>query len=615
MAVWQKPKTTRRYIHPPMSERFYTIWSEGKLILGEAEAALGPKYFDIASSGIWFFDKEKERAFDVKEAVIIQREDGIPVHGVKHKLGELDFSLECFAPLGLAPACYIKIRVENNTDSTGSAKLGILLRTALEHQLVDDAPDCYAPHNPSISTWEKLSCSWTASSGFYTDGERKIYSKGNINFCFDETAGVGVADIVLAPGGACEEFFVFNIGKISHFDYGAERDCAICGWRGELARIKKDRLPRAVRESAERMKTITNLTVQLLQCFCRPKGTDFVFARQGGLRRQVWTFESMSVLEALGRIGDFSDYIEPVIDLYFNEFFTESGEMLVFGIPWAMATANVLQSFSIYAMQKKDKEYFSRYFEKAYRSFLWIKDTRASVVQTDTVAGGLFPPLQSCDSPLVFQSWTNTDTFNLRGLRAFSEACEIFGKDSAAKEVRAEYEGYMNSVRSVWEKIKHEENGGIKIPYSPIFSDGEIVKIFPFSPFIAFFVDMLDFDLEDTKKVVKAYTDTGMIRGGLYDRMPDKAKQSIYTKYNLDLSGRCVVWYVACQEYYWFSYFLRHGMREQCEEIMRDIYRYAMTEEYYMLERYHENEPYFVPWSPNASANGRVINMILDFYK
>ena len=94
----------------------------------------------------------------------------------------------------------------------------------------------------------------------------------------------------------------------------------------------------------------------------------------------------------------------------------------------------------------------------------------------------------------------------------------------------------------------------------------------------------------------------------------DKAK-SIYTKYNLDDSGKCVVWYVACQEYYWFLYFLRHGMRERCEEILRDIYRYAMTDEYYMIERYHENEPYFVPWSPNASANGRVINMILDFCK
>ena len=37
-----------------------------------------------------------------------------------------------------------------------------------------------------------------------------------------------------------------------------------------------------------------------------------------------------------------------------------------------------------------------------------------------------------------------------------------------------------------------------------------------------------------------------------------------------------------------------------------------MTDECVMVERYHQRDPYFVPWSPNASANGRFINMLLD---
>ena len=39
-----------------------------------------------------------------------------------------------------------------------------------------------------------------------------------------------------------------------------------------------------------------------------------------------------------------------------------------------------------------------------------------------------------------------------------------------------------------------------------------------------------------------------------------------------------------------------------------------MTDEYYMVERYADNDPYYVPWSPNSSANGRLISMLLDFY-
>lgn len=614
MTKWQRPKTTRRYIHPPMSERFYTLWSEGKLVFGEAEAALGGKYYDLVSAGMWFFDKGAKREFDIKSARLLQREDGIPTHGVAFKLGNLDFSLECTAPMGLTPACYIKIRLENNTGEESSERLGILFRTAKEAELIEEAPDCYASHDPHLSDWRKLDSGWGEKNGVYTDGVRKVLSKGNIKFSFDGESGEASAEICLVPGEACEEFFAFDIGEVSDFDYEAVRATAVEDWKRELGRIKPEKLPVAVRESAEHMKTISNLTVQLLQCFCKPKGTNFVFARQGGLQRQVWTFESMSVLESLSRIGDFADYIEPIIKLYFEEFLTESGEVRVFGIPWAMSTANVLNSFSDYAVRVGGAEFFDKYFEKAMRSFRWIKDSRASVDGSNNLVCGLFPPMQSCDADLVFQSWLFTDAFNIRGLFAFGRACEHFGKADAAKEVMAEYGDYMRAIRGIWDGIKREENGRIKIPYTPNLPNGVIADKFVFNPFIAFFVDALDFDIEDAEKVIREYTLSGMIRGGLYDRMPDKAGKGS-TKFNLDENGRCVVWYVAFQEYYWFLYFLRHGARDKCEEILSALYCYAMTDEYYMIERYNERDPYFVPWSPNASANGRVINMILDFYK
>ena len=55
---------------------------------------------------------------------------------------------------------------------------------------------------------------------------------------------------------------------------------------------------------------------------------------------------------------------------------------------------------------------------------------------------------------------------------------------------------------------------------------------------------------------------------------------------------------------------MNHAMRDRAKEIIDD----AMTSEYYMIDHYHENDPYFCPWSPNASANGRLINMLLDCY-
>lgn len=30
-----RPRPTRRYLHPPRSERMFTLWAEGKIVFGE----------------------------------------------------------------------------------------------------------------------------------------------------------------------------------------------------------------------------------------------------------------------------------------------------------------------------------------------------------------------------------------------------------------------------------------------------------------------------------------------------------------------------------------------------------------------------------------------------
>ena len=73
-------------------------------------------------------------------------------------------------------------------------------------------------------------------------------------------------------------------------------------------------------------------------------------------------------------------------------------------------------------------------------------------------------------------------------------------------------------------------------------------------------------------------------------------------------------WYTSYSDMYWFYHYLAIGEREKAENILVGQLKYGMTPEYYMLERYADNDPYFTPWLPNASANGRTIMMLCDFY-
>ena len=203
--------------------------------------------------------------------------------------------------------------------------------------------------------------------------------------------------------------------------------------------------------------------------------------------------------------------------------------------------------------------------------------------------------------------------FLLRSIAALKEAFSYFG-DKRADEITEEYEDYLSVMRRIFIDIaKRCEGDEIKIPFTPVGDDQKVAENFVFGHFGAYLVESVDPPVEDALRVINYYTRRGFMKGGLYNRMPDK-NSSGSTVENLDENGKCIVWYMTAHEYFWFLYFMRHGMRERALEIINDTVRYAMTEEFYMIERYKETDPYFCPWSPNASANGRILNMLLDYY-
>ena len=155
----------------------------------------------------------------------------------------------------------------------------------------------------------------------------------------------------------------------------------------------------------------------------------------------------------------------------------------------------------------------------------------------------------------------------------------------------------------------------MEVPYTPSGNNEEVAKRFAFSPAIGFLVDALNMEPCDYERIINYYTRRGQMRGGLYQKMPNKDPNIPGVVISKIASvGFGYIWYVCAHEYGWFNCLYRHGDMERCSEIIRDAEKYAMSDEYYMLERYHQGDPWYAPWSPNASCSGRLINMILDLY-
>lgn len=620
---WQRFKTTRMYIHPPKAERIFTLWREGKIMMGEIETPINQPYENVHAAGIWFVDENGERADFAKSRYIV-REDGIPAHTLVFYLGGLECTLECVSPHERKPTLYAKLTVRSATGEDVSEKLGFILRDGMESELIFGAPDVYGIYAPRVDAWLNTESTFIADCGFRS-GECFLELTGAEGLEYDALRGVGMIDINLSAGEEKTLYIALGRGEGAKSCFKAAKASAIASWEGELAKITK--LPKSISSDPEQYKMIKNLTVQLLQCFCYGKDTYNLYSRQGGLQRRVWTYEAMPVLEGLMRIGDFEDYIEPTIDVYFNEFYTESGEIVPLGIHWAMATGTVLNSFGTHAILR-GKDFFLKYRDKAMRSFDWMRKLRGQKTYDGAVApsdsnrlgntylcvDGLFPPMSACDDPLVFQAWLSTDGNNILGLRAFTEACEMFGDERAA-EVRAEYESYRGVMQKALDRFVREAEGTdeLKIPYTPAGDVPEVTERYHFSPSIGFIMNALRPAPEIYEKVINYYTRRGLMIGGLYNKMPDKDPSIPGNLLSVvDDAGHSVIWYVCAQEYGWFKNFLQHGELERCREIVRDSVKFAMSDEYYMLERYHESNPWYSPWSPNASCNGRMINMLLD---
>lgn len=607
---WQRARTTRLYVQPPKSERLYTLWREGKLCFGENENPI-TDYLAQTSSAIWFVDGDGEQ-LDFKRGEYVMQPDGTPVHGIRNSVGNLGVSIETFAVCERKATCYVKLTLTNKSDAPIHEKFGFVLRTALEKQLLFDAPDNYGIYAPKLDYWMEIPATWKQDGTTFRDGERTIKTCGELHFTLEESTGFAFAEFDLAPQESREVVFAYNIGAFAFGDYEAELEKVLGFWEKELARINK--LPEKIANNPEQVRLIKNLVVHILQCFCYSKGNDYLLSRQGGLQRQIWTGEADSVLDMLPRIGDFDAYVEPAVDTYFNVFWMETGEVVPFGIWWAMQTGNVLYSFSKYAMER-GKEYFMKYREKAVKSFQWMRATRASTVASGKVVAGLYPPLTSCDDDLVFQNWNFTDTSNLSALKAFLAACRQFG-DSMESEVQAELDDYLSVMRKYW-KLRVEQHADDKelLPYyAPIGDNAAYEKSFIFAASTWSFINTVDVDVADCEKFLKYLENRNLKKGGLYNKMPGIMGPKASLKHSYDAAGKSVVWYVSTAESQFFHYFLRHGMKERCEEIIRDQIRFAMTDEYYMIERFHEDNPWFIPWSPNASANGRMITMLLEYY-
>lgn len=607
---WQRPKTTRRYLHPPKSERLFTLWAEGKILFGQVNLNGFPigagyeagKYYyraleSCAVSLVCGADAQQPDFRNVKNLIT---EDGTPVHAVQYALGDLTLTLEGFCNTQRKATCFSKVTLHNHSSAAAEETVGLLLRSGKEVDLAYGAPNCYVSHNPQIAALKALPATWTREGDRFTDGTRVLHLCSDTVPLWNEETGLLTLPCRLAAGEALSFTFSLDMGETATYSYEEEKEKNAAFWQTELARL--DKLPEKLENDPAQLKMARHLVAQLLQTFSYPIGETFLLSRQGGLMSIIWPSEALFTIEALSKAGHFGAYIEPALAAYFDVMQADSGEIINRGAYWGSVTASALYSFSVYAVTAP-RTFYDAYRDKAYRAYAWIRDTRRAVTDSQAVAGGLFPPVHSNDWDQQFQGWTLTDVFNLFAMDALATAAEQFG-DEIAPELRQEHDAYLADMKRHFQKYLDAADGSdeLKLPLKPIGDDQYLIDGgFPLIYHGRFILCGVIEKETDIYRVYRYLVNHGIFKNGNYGHMRYK--------------GSDHVWYFSFPDYYWFIIWMRLGQREKAQEVLNAQINYAMTDEYYMIERHDDSDPYFLPWSPNASANGRTLMMLMDMAK
>ena len=615
---WKKPFTSKRYVHPPFSENMFTMWPDMMLICGDVvEATRGYR-----SAGLRLLYGDEPEAPLYSEVKYETREDGAPVHRIHQMCGECAVTMESFCTIERKPVCYTEFLFENPSEQEISVKMALLPRTGQEEYLTGSEVDGYAHYNTNVHNWGYIPTQWTYQKDKMTDGEYEILLKNEDSFVLQwqgDEKGLPwyqrrllTFEVSLKPFACKRLQLAFRHGEAASFDYDREKENVLAYWKEKQGRIR-------IYPGGEKYhKLVSNLVMQCLQMFSYPVGKDYVLPRQGGMQRVIWPVEAVEFLMALDRIGDFSDFTQQAYETFFFTLQAKDGEdcgavQNLSGQKWGSITGGSCMGCAVHLLYRKDKAAFMHFREPLLLAFHWMERQREKTRNGRFAGTGLFPPMQSCDWPEVGQSWCMTDGTNLLGYRYLAEVFELF-EDSESEKIRKAYDDYMKSMKEV---LRREEEKNTST--EEIFLPNKIGEIPSDPPKGAYFADgpgmllragVIESGSHTAKLVENWFRNRQLMKNGFTGRM----NTGRLAYHDTDpWAGH--TWYTSFSDLYWFYEWLHTGERQKAEQTLKAQMKWGMSEEYYLPERYADNDPYYTPWMPNASANGRLLMMMADFYK
>lgn len=629
--TWQRPKTSRVYLHPYGSERLVMIQPDMKIV--DLDLRYNGWHYNLPGFGAHLvFGKEPGDA-DMELTEWKKPEDGLPIYTLYNVDPDngCKIRMTAFCDTNRKPATYCEVQITNPHNETASGTLGILPRwSSMDHYLTGLHDTGYEPYDCNIRQWylcwlnpfaptaadpltardqngygalRILSYDEVGSIKWISRNEQKNRFKAHDYYRYDYT---------IAAGESATIRFVLRKdsteGAKSYMDALCEMTAF---WQNVQSQVRL--LPNAEGKLTENMFR-QNITVmlQMMQRYENSVDPDMIFARQGDVGRFIWIWEAVHFLTLLDRVG-LSAYVTDAYRMFFKlwqkQDGDEKGRLDNPYVRWDNTNGSCLAGLSYHLMTLNDPALFAEFHDKMNLALQYIQYRRS--LATDKEVKGLFSSGQASDWGEIGQHWTYTDAVNAYGLGIMAKCYEQFDAPDAReiREIYTEYHNILMDIQDTFAKEHHGEHAYnmphiLGVPFEDsynhcFYTDG--------APYLLL-LDIMDPHSELFEQMENFYRETGFLddEHGLSAIMTNDACGAD------GLYGH--VYYTGVAEPCWIHAWMERGETEKADKYANGILRYGVTPEFMVSERYSSVDPWFTPWQPNASGAGRLDHFLLNYY-
>lgn len=601
------------------------------------------------AAGIVSFDFDRvEQKFEM---------DFVPILSQRVSQAGFQFDLESFTTRDSSGRGVIMLRltVWRRKDSPSAVELAFLATRARQDKYSTYPNEDYIEFEPWSEAWKKQH-SWKLDGsaihdGFYIfavarhstgvslrtgDGQGAVGMIAKLEPGRDapETLEVLVPyECVSKPAGTDDKSFDFRAeqaftlaqrDELLSLSYEVERERQRRQWLGQLGRVAQISVPDAGVQGIYRTLTLNNL-----QFLGSEQGVSTCRPGQGGYNdfAMVYAWEASHYLVQMVRqgyhaeVGRVMDYlltmqrktVGPEGDI------TDAEGCFRPHIHWMNETGSVLRIFAEYALTSGDCERLKRDAPALIKAVRWIQRQRNSTQiplpdGTKPLHYGLLPKGRPHDWP-IRGYFVFSDTYTWVGLDRLAEAFALAGLPDAGW-LRVEADDYRQCIlRAVEGSIKpHPVDPKLKWFPSDIYEDpAEAMKTTIFcGPNSLLGSGILDSGSEWIPMIEDCLRAAGCLGDHFAFRMRLMEDEGC-RKRQLDAAGGHVdLYYVTFAEVPWHRVWLERGEFDKAWSTFNMTMAYSVSRDLHLAqERFCPQLPWLLPWQPNASANGRILSMIL----